>query len=302
MISTRDMPLLATFVAVSRRGSFTAAAAELRVAKSLVSSQLRLLEERLGARLLERTTRRLRLTPVGEQVLPLASAMCDGVADITRLVDATRAGPTGTLRLTASHDIGVRFVAPVLASLIAQVPDFRAELDLDDRSRDLVAEGFDVALRVGAPQDSSLIIRKLGTQPEVIVGAPAIASELAARSPRQLVDAHWIVHSVVDKTAVWRFQNDVGDIESVTPNDRIRVSSLPGVLALAVAGAGLAIVPRYFVSNELATGRIEHVCPGWRRRMVSIYALLPPSREQPARTTLFLSALKAAIARDPLGT
>jgi DNA-binding transcriptional LysR family regulator len=300
MLSPRELPLLATFVAVSRTGSFTAAASDLRVAKSLVSSHIRQLEERLRVRLFERTTRRVRLTGVGEQVLPLATSVIGAVADIARVVDSSVAGPAGTLRITATHDLGARFVPPILADMTARFPDLRVELVLDDGSRDLVGGGYDLALRVGAPRSSVLIIRKLGSQPEVIVGAPRIVSALSYRSPRDLAQTTWIAHAVVDTKPVWHFTGQSGETQAVTPSTRLTVNSLPGVLALVKAEAGIAVVPRYFVSEDLDSGRLERLCPTWRRRMVSIYALLPAARHPPARTTVFLAALKLAIARDGL--
>lgn len=155
MLDPRDLPLLPVFVAVAQAGSFTGAARQLGLSKSVVSQHVRTLEERCGVRLFERTTRTLRLTQIGERVLEAALAVANAVKGLEQVVEVERQGATGTLRVTAPSDLGASVVAPVAAELAARHPDLRLDLVLDDGMRDLVAEGFDVAVRLGTIRESS---------------------------------------------------------------------------------------------------------------------------------------------------
>jgi DNA-binding transcriptional LysR family regulator len=295
----RDLPLLPVFVSVVRHGSFTGAAKELGVAKSVVSQHIRTLEERCGVRLIERTTRRLRLTQIGGEVLVAATAVVDAAKDVDRLVAAHHSAPTGTLRITAPQELGGTLVAPVAAEIARLHPALRVEIELDDHPRDLVGEGFDVALRLGVMGDSGHVARRLGWEPEIIVGAAELVAVYAdADRPAGLRGAPWVVHSPLGAGKVWKFRSEDANAkeDEVVVAPRALASSVESVRALVIGGVGFALLPRHVVAVDIAEGRLEHVCPAWFHRRISLYALLP-GRKNPPRVTLFLDHLASAVPR-----
>jgi DNA-binding transcriptional LysR family regulator len=289
MFGVRDLPLLPVFAAVVRHGSFTAAAREMGLAKSVVSQHVRTLEARCGARLLERTTRRLRVTQLGEQVLGAAASVVDAVREVGRVLEAQAEAPSGTLRVTTGHDLGRLLVSPAAARLALAYPALRFDLSFDDAPRDLIAEGFDVALRLGPLHSSGLVVRRLGAEPEIIVGSPAMAARhLDAVRPGELRDAPWVAHALLKPRKVWSFRSEGGDVDeiAVTPRALANVSS--AMCDLVLAGVGFAALPLHLIGRELAAGRLQRVCPTWFRNVLSLQALLP-ARQPPPRVRLFLS-------------
>ncbi|MBI5497973.1 MAG: LysR family transcriptional regulator [Deltaproteobacteria bacterium] len=297
MISPRDLPLLASFAAVARRGTFTAAARDLGLAKSVVSDQVRALEERCGARLMERSTRRLRLTQVGEQVLGVAASIEHATRDLDALLEEHRRAPVGTLRIATIHDLGARFVTPVAARLALQHPQLRLDIVADDSPHDLIAEGFDVAIRLGMAADSDLVMRRLGVMVEHVVASPAVADRYAAvHRPRELAGAPWVRHAVASSGETFRFQGPRGEVDEVVVSVRATANSSEGMRGLLRAGVGLACLPDDLVDDELRRGALVKLCPEWVWQRVTLYALLPSARRQPRRVELFLAALKEALA------
>lgn len=297
VLSPQDLPLLAVFAAVVRHGSFTGAARELGLAKSVVSHHIGTLEERCGVRLLERSTRSLRLTQVGEQVLAAAQGVVDGVREVERALEEHREIAAGTLRVTSTHDLGARILAPAAARLAAAHPSLRVELVSEDGLHDLIAGGFDVALRLGAAPDSSLVMRKLGSEPEIIVASPALAARFQeAERPSELAGAPWITHSKIPTAGVWRFKNDAGEKDEIHVERRATANTGEGVRALASGGVGLAAMPLFMVKSDIASGRLVRVCPNWHLRQLTLYAVLPSKDKMPARVRAFLGVLREVCA------
>jgi DNA-binding transcriptional LysR family regulator len=301
MFGARDLPLLAVFAAVSRLGSFTAAARELGVSKSVVSEQVRTLEERLAVRLIERSTRRLRLTQVGEQVLGAAAPVVGAGAAIDGILEQHRRTPVGTLRVAATHDLGARLVAPIAARLARQHPQLRIDLVCDDAVHDLIAGRFDLAVRLGAPRDSNYVMRRLAEFDEPIVGAPALAAAWSgATRPRELASAPFVRHALLGRPDVWRFTGPRGEVDEVRVTLRGQANTGDGVRALVLGGVGLGALPDYWIEADLRRGALVRLCPGWIWKRVSLYAVLPSARRLPKRAELFLAALKESFPRASL--
>jgi DNA-binding transcriptional LysR family regulator len=294
MLQPRDLPLLPVFVAVVGHGSFTAAARELGLAKSVVSQHVRALEARCGVRLLERTTRSVRITQIGEQVLEQARAVMASVRSLDDVLQSHRDAPSGTLRVTAPQELGVA-VAAVGAQLCRAHSALTFDLLVDDSKRDLVADRIDVAIRIGPPEASSYIRRRIGVEPEILVASPALAGaypDLA--QPRQLQGAPWIAHSMLRPRGTWVFVTASGARQQIDVALRVSASATDAVIAACRAGAGFAVLPRHMVAAEIAGGGLVQVCPTWFRRNVTLHALLP-SRQPPPRASLFLTALTEAL-------
>lgn len=301
MFAARDLPLLAVFASVARHGSITAAARELGVSKSVVSDQLRALEARCAVRLIERTTRRMSLTQVGEKLLAVAAAAVDAARDAGQILEEHRQALTGTLRVATTHDLSARLVAPVVARVAAEHAQLRVDIVSDDSLHDLIAERFDVAVRLGAPRDSGFVMRRLCVFPERIFAAPALAAAYAqATRPRELRGAPWVRHSVVNRSATWRFRGPRGEIEEVSFETRAQANTGDGVRALLLGGIGLGVLPEYQVAHDLRRGALVTICPAWMWRRVTLYALLPSGKRQPRRVELFLGALKEGVVREGL--
>lgn len=303
MSGPRDLPLLVAFAVVVRRGSFTAAARELGLSKSTVSEQIRALEERCGVRLLERSTRKVRPTQVGEQVMATAAT----VADATRALDATleahRDVPVGVLRVASTQDLGPRLVAPIAARLAAQHPGLRVDLVNDDVPRDLIAEGFDLAVRLGAPRSAGRVVVRLARVPEPIVAAPALADAWGqARRPGDLRGAPWVHHSLLAGTEVMSFLGPRDAREEVAVVRRAQANTGEGVRSLLLHGAGLGVLPEYLVADDLRHGALVRLCPDWIWKFVTVYAELPSKRQKPRRVQLFLDMLKQAVSAGALAS
>ncbi|HEU4407475.1 MAG TPA: LysR family transcriptional regulator [Polyangiaceae bacterium] len=295
MLRPRDLPLLAIFVTVARRGSFTAAARELGLAKSVVSDHVRSLEERCAVRLFERTSRRLRLTQAGEQIVPLAAAVADAPAGVEAVLAEQRDAVVGTLRVTTTHDLGARFVIPAAARLGAQHPGLSVHVVTDDDVRDLIEGRFDLAVRLGAPRDSGYVMRKLGVVRDVIVGAPALADAWPVERPGGLAGAPWARHVLLPRADVWSFRGPRGESEQIVVSVRGETNTAEGLRALTLGGIGFAVMPEYLVADDLRRGALRRVCPAWHWADLSLYAILPSARRAPRRASLFLAALRDTV-------
>jgi DNA-binding transcriptional LysR family regulator len=297
MLSPRHLPLLATFVQVYRDGSFTKAGRTLSLSKSVVSAQLRALEDVLGARLLERTTRRIALTQTGQEVLAAADRMLAAASEVGQIAESKVGVPTGVLRVAAPVDIGALLVAPAVARLCTRFPELRAELLLSDDKSDPIANRLDAIVSVNAPKDSALVSTQLGSDVEVIVASPELARAWqGATQPRDLVGAPWIGHPAIPPRAQHKFRNQAGALQRLAPKEvRILANTGDAIRSLVIGGAGFAVVPSQMIADDIAAGRMLRVLPEWRARSVRVHACLPSSSHPPARVRFFLEELRAVF-------
>jgi DNA-binding transcriptional LysR family regulator len=297
MISALDGPLLMAFAAVVRQGSFSGAATELKLSKSVVSDRVRQLEERCGARLLERTTRRLRLTAAGQEVLDAAHQVTDALASLGRRLAEARREPAGLLRVATTIDLAPQLVAPVVARMVRTWPKLQVEIVADDAAHDLLAGNIDVAVRLGAPKSSTFVARKLATLAEPIVASPALAEVLGPVSrPRDLALAPWVRHALLPAGPM-RFTGPDAAADEVTPPIRVSANTGAAVLALILAGAGVGVFPLHGLHAHLEAGRLVQLCPGWIWRTVSLYALMPSRPTSSPAVDALLEMLRDEIAR-----
>lgn len=299
MLQARELHLLPVFAAVVRLGSFTAAARELGLSKSVVSDNVRTLEERCGVRLLERSTRRLQLTQVGEQVLGAAADVVSATRNLELILDEHRDRPVGTLRIATTYDLGPRLVVPVAARLAAAHPQLGLDIVTDDRIQDLIGGGFDVAVRLGAPRDSGNVIKRLAQIAEPLVAAPALADALGLLTmghADELAGAPWIRHPLVSSGATLTLVGPRGEKATVPLSLRAQANSGEGVRALLLSGVGIGALPEYLIAEDLRRGALVRICPAWEWKRVALYAELPSAKRKPRRVQVFLDALKEACA------
>ncbi|HTV23991.1 MAG TPA: LysR family transcriptional regulator [Polyangiaceae bacterium] len=304
MLSARHLHLLVTFVHVCREGSFTEAARNLSLSKSMVSEHLRSLEEALGARLLERTTRRVALTQTGEEVLAAAGRMLVAADEVTNIAESRHSVPSGVLRVAAPVFLGTTLVAPALARLCGTYPELRAELLSSDERTDPIEQRLDAMLSVNVPQDTALTSVQLGNDLEILAAAPELAASWRnATQPKDLAAAPWVAHSAIPSGAQYQFRNQRGTAQRLTPPiPRAVANTSDAIRVLVASGTGFAVLPMRLVHADIRAGRIVRVLPEWKGRTVRIHVCLPSQKHPAARVTRFLEALRAVFSEFELET
>ena len=278
---------LSLFSAVAEAGSIVGAARRLRQPKSTVSRRLQVLEERLGVRLFERTTRRLALTDTGQALYERARPALQMLTEAAAEAAGSQREPRGRVRLTTGAGMATHLFAGVLTEFVQLYPKVTLELDLTDRQVDIVAEGFDLAIRAGALQDSSLVQRKLGFSRNVLVAAPAfLATHPAIGRPQDLAAIPALLQPGQE---IWRLERgeDRIDLECDGP---VRVNNIWVLRHLAREGMGVARLPLFVCREDLAAGTLATVLPGWEPAGHPIHVLLP-SRRYPSPAVRALLAL-----------
>lgn len=287
---------LAVFAALVRAGSFTAAAEQLGLTKAMVSQHLARLERELGVTLLVRSTRRMALTEAGAAF----HADCERIlaetdAAIAR-VGENRAAPRGLLRITAPVNYGSTVIAPALAGFLRRYPEVRAELALDDGIRDLIGDRFDLAIRGGPLRDSGLRAVRLAGFRQLLVAAPAyLETRGRPRRPQDLAAHDAILLSVLSTPAHWSFTARNGVQTRVQLAPRAQADSAAAVRAMALAGAGVAVLPDFMVEADLAAGDLLHLLPAQRLPEGSFHAV-HANLHAPAKVHAFIEHLRASIA------
>lgn len=284
------------FVAAVETGSFSGAAARLGMSPKLASKYLAELETRLGAQLLQRTTRRLGLTAAGERLMGRAPDWLDLLDDMTGDLRESGRGLSGTLRVSAPVTFGELFVQPMLRRFRAPHPDLEIDLRLSDRFVDLAAEGIDVAIRIGRLDDSALIARKLGQSGLLLVASPAYLAERGAPQSLDELTRHLCVRDTnMRGDGAWQLTQG-GETRRIAVSGHYLVNSASMARNLALAGEGIALCPDYVVRGDLAAGLLEHVLPEARGPQLDIHAVHLGQRRLARRTRALLDFL----ARNPV--
>lgn len=281
-MSATDLNDIVVFVHVVQTGSFTAAGRALELPKSTVSRKISALEARLGTRLLQRTTRSLALTEAGRVYHEHCQRILAEVEASERAMTSYQDEPRGLLRVTAP--LRMRFLAPLFAELLRRYPELRVELLCTDRTISLVDEGFDMAIRAGALEDSTLIARKLGQAELVVVASPIYVQRhgepehpKALREHAGLVFGSTQAGAPAGAGAAWTLSR--GD-EQVAGNPQVRLQANDfDVLHGAVlAGHGIAVMPELMVGEDVAQGRLRRLLEGWRPPGVALHAVYPSAQ------------------------
>lgn len=292
MSQLEDMQL---FVSVMDRGSFTAAADALGLSKQFVSRRVAALEGRLGVRLLNRSTRKLNATALGHSYLERARRILQDVAEADMLVSEQGASPRGALRLAAPMSFGTLHLSTLLPEFMRRYPDVSIELDLSDRTVDLLGEGYDMAIRIGALADSSLIARQLAPMAMVTCASPAyLAQHPAPQTPAELRQHECVLYGH-SKTVEWRYWID-GRSQAMPVHGRYRVNNGELVRDAAIAGLGLALLPTFIVGNALASGELVRVLEHYQVPTTKVYAVYPQHRQASLLVQFLIEYLREALA------
>jgi DNA-binding transcriptional LysR family regulator len=289
----REQSDVSVFVRVAELGSFTKAADELGISKAAASKYVTRLEQRLSARLLHRTTRRLGLTEAGEALYARSRSALAELAEAENDVAQLTGKPRGLLRVTAPSYFGVTMLAPRLGEFHERCPDVGLDLDLSERIVDIVKERFDVAIRISAMPDSNLVATRLMPCPTALVASPAYLKRRGTpTTPADLAAHEGIGYSIVKSPNVLSFRGPRGRAIAVTVQSSIRCNNDFFIKQLALDGLGLAFFPRFFVEGEIASGRLVQVLADYPGPELSLNALYETRRHLLPKVAAFLSFLK----------
>lgn len=295
-VGAQRLHQLMVFSAIVRAGSMTAAAKELGVSKSVVSGHLRKLEEELGVRLLERTTRRMSLTQVGERVLEAAKRMAEAAEDAAEAAASERSEIRGELRVAFTMALWPGLIRPVLQRLRNGHPGLRVLCFGQDARVDLVEERLDIAVRVGVPLDSSNVITRLARDREIVVAAPELAAAWRDCVPADLARADFVGHRHVQRSTLsMRNGERSATVQVQTPV--VVVDTAQMLLDAAKDGLGLCIGPSHMLHADLESGALVRVLNGWSMRELEVYALMP-SRRNNRRSAVFLETLREVLVEN----
>ena len=292
---------IALFLRVLDLGSISAAARSMDLSVAVASQRLQRLERQLGVRLLHRTTRRLHATAEGAALAERGRALVEDLEALTGELRQAGASVSGTLRMTASASFGRQYLSPVLPEFLARYPNVRISVDLSDVMKDLVSEGFDLAIRIGALEDSTFVARKIAPNRRVLCaspaylakhGAPAAPAELAAHECLLLVGSQ-------GRQDLWRMTDHNGREATVRVNGRFESNYGEVLRDACVAGLGIALHSTWHVSLDLREGRLRRVLPHYRLAESGIYALMPQRRLVPMRVRAFADFLVEKFGEAP---
>jgi len=290
------------FVSVVDTGSFTSAAEKLELSKSQVSKCVNRLERTLGARLMDRTTRRLRLTEAGATLYESSKSALDQIDDAQIAVSRLQGAPRGKLIVSASIAFGSVQLPAVVKELTARHADLAIELRLEDRHVDLVREGIDVAIRITEDtRDSTLIYRRLGRNRMIVCASPAyLAKRGIPGTPQDLARHECIVHTQRASPKIWHFTAPEGKKTSVNINGRAAISSSLAVREAAVEGVGIIELNSYLVGPDILSGRLVRLLEHYESKELSIYAVFPQRRYLAPKVQVFIDAMLARMTPEPV--
>ena len=281
---------LEVFSKVVDSGGFSAAGRRLNMSTTMVSNHVQALEDRLGARLLNRTTRKVSLTEVGRAYYDRCIQILADIEQADDVAGALQSTPRGTLRVyTATHI--VQFVAPVITEFLAAYPDVKVDLSMGERTIDLIEEGFDVAIRLTPPPDSSLIVRSLATWRHVLCCSQAYIEKLGR--PEQLSDLaeRNCLRHVNYPYDEWRFVDRKGAPASVRVSGRLISNSGETLRRAALEGVGIVLAPGFLLHDDLESGRLVRLLPEYRPVEFSMNAVYPHRHHLSAKVRTFIARL-----------
>ncbi|ATY32251.1 LysR family transcriptional regulator [Sphingomonas psychrotolerans] len=293
-----DFEAWAIFASVVEHRSFSGAADALAVSKATVSKAITRLEARLGTSLFHRTSRRLTLTDSGRALADHAQRILSEGQTAEEAAFESASAPVGLVRLAAPLTFGIRHLAPALAEFMALHPGIKIDLRLSDAFVDIVGEGIDIAIRIAELPDSSLRARRLGPVNGHIVASPAYFDRVGRpRHPADLAHHACFVYTNTATPDVWRFRRAGGEEAAVRIDGPIRTDNGDAMLPALRAGLGVARLPDFLVSEELAAGRLESVLDDWAIGAAGLHLLTPPGTLRPARVEALIEFLSDRLKR-----
>ncbi|MCW1987036.1 UNVERIFIED_ORG: DNA-binding transcriptional LysR family regulator [Sphingomonas sp. R1F5B] len=288
---------ITAFVATVDQTSISAAARRLGLAKSVVSERLAELERALGATLLQRSTRRLTLTSAGEAFLPRAQRILREMEEAAAEIDVRSGKLAGPLRISAPVGFGILHLGPAIARFLQEHPGIEMSLDLDDRFVDAATGGFDAVLRHGAIGDGRLIARRLATSRRLLVAAPSYLAEHGKPTSLTELEGHTAI-LYANRSGDWRFAAGSG-WTVVRPRAALRVNNGIVMRDAVLAGLGLAMLPTFFLHQEIKTGVLIEVDIGWPAEGAELFLTYPRDHGAASKIRAFGDSLRRSFGDPP---
>lgn len=292
-----DISGLQTFIEVMRKGSFAGVARERNIDPSSVSRSISSLEKELGVRLFQRTTRQLSPTEAGITYFHLIEPLVEEIQQAVDLVKEVSGQPKGTLRVTASVSFGLKCITPLLAEFETIFPDLAVDLLLTDSRVDLLSERIDLAIRLGALEDSTLIAQKLMSTVYLVCASPDYLKERGQlNQPEDITQHNCLLFSLAGFRERWLFRNNQGKITKIPVKGRTVISNAIGLQQCAIARMGLALLPKWLINDDLEAGTLINVFPNYDVTATNFQTsawLVYPSRDYiPLKVRVFIDFLK----------
>ncbi len=278
------------FARVVDAGSFAAAAKGLGQTRAAVSKQIAALEERIGAQLLNRTTRSMHLTEIGAEFYARCARIAEEAEEAERAVASLQGAPRGLLRISAPLTFGRRYLAPLVAPFLEAHPDIAIDLVLDDEPPDIARDGFDVGIRIAPRPDSQLTAHRLADSPHVVCGTPDYFERAGVpATPEDLRDHRCLLYASLPTPRLWRFR----DGKSVRVSGPFTVNHGESLRQAAVDGLGVAYLPRFIVGDDLEAGRLRSVLEDHATSQQKVFAVMPRNRNLTPKVRAFVEMLEA---------
>jgi len=287
---------LETFVAAVKSGSFAAAARQLGLSPAMVGRRIQALEERYGARLIERTTRAQRLTALGESFYAQAEQVLEATAELEEITKGEPARLEGRIRFTGPATLGTHRLAAILTRFCKANPAVTVEMNLSDRRADIIAEGFDFAVRIGELPASAMIARPLGPYRLLACAAPDyLAEHPAPNHPADLARHRCVLNLNMVPRGRWPFVSPAGETVVAEIDAQLQIDNGEAHRAAALAGAGIVYLPVDLARDDIAAGRLVQVLPKWGTLSLPINLVYPTRRLVPRRVTTLMDAIALGL-------
>ena len=291
-----DFEGLAMFAKVAEEHSFARAAKTLGVSVPTVSRAVSRLEERLGARLFNRTSRQLALTDFGLRLVDSASRLYAEAEAAENAARELSSRPRGLIRLAVPMAFGTRWLAPILPDFFELYPDISIDLHMSDATVDLVGDGFDAALRIAVLPDSSLVARRLAPVAPFILASPAYLDAYGTPGhPRDLIAHHCLGYAYRPRQDVWRLRNKAGEEEVVLPTGPLRATNSEALIPMALRGLGIVELPEFMAYEYLVDGRLKAILTDWALPSGALYFVTPSARTRPAKVEVLSDFMVARL-------
>ncbi|MBN3761691.1 LysR family transcriptional regulator [Burkholderia sp. Ac-20365] len=289
------MAAMETYVSVVEAGSFSAAAKRLKLGQPAVSKSIAQLEERLGVRLLLRSTRGLTPTDAGQRFYEHARRAIEEVDLAEQVARDASTGLSGVLRVSAAVTFARLHILPALKTFLDRHPDLQIDIVLDDRTIDLLEKGVDVAFRMGSLDDSTMTARRIAQSRRRVIGTPAYLAEAGVpKTPADLSQHQVVVYSLRGGGESWAFSQDGKEV-AVVVSGRVSVSAAEGVRTTVLGGVGLAIASEWMFSPELANGTVQAVLTDWELPSIDLWAVFPAGRLVSAKARAFVAFVEEIL-------
>lgn len=280
------------FATVVDQGGFTDAAKKLGISKSAVSKHVSSLETRLGARLLNRTTRRVSPTEIGLAYYDRARRVLNDAGEADALVTSMQSAPSGMLRVSVATDFGVNHLSPILGGFLHEYPDITVNMVLDNRFVELISEGFDLSVRIGELEDSSLRARKLAETHKQMICSPEYLEEYGRPQRIDDLNEHKLLHySNQANGSVWKLTAPSGEKRQVRSAGWLTVNDGQSLLNAAMGGLGIAFLPDFLYAEAMKEGKLVPAIEGLAPETQGIYAVYPPGRYTQPKVRAFIDFL-----------